>query len=71
MFNPRRHPSGRPVRAEEKPKRYESIFRCPLEEPAIPRLRKPATGRSLCDAIGFHHLYVDEVEGSWARKKGK
>ena len=47
------HPSGRPIRARAAPKSAMSVWRCPLDQPATPRLR-PSAKVSLVDAIGYH-----------------
>lgn len=61
-----KHPSGRPIR---KPvvKRSEPVWHCPLTEPAVPRLRKPAKG-PVADAIGFQIIGEKCFDDSYARR---
>jgi hypothetical protein len=53
------HPSGRPVRVDEKKSR-EVRWNCPLEQPATPRLRPKIF--ALADAVGYHR--VQEHDGT-------
>jgi hypothetical protein len=69
----RPHPSGRPVRKELRPKRAEGIWRCPLIEPLVPRLRKDFSRfapEPVADAIGFIPVPEHDPETwTWAKRK--
>ena len=50
------HPSGHPVR-QYPVKKSQSIWRCPLEGAATPRLRQKPQNHVQADAIGFQQVY--------------
>lgn len=59
MKEPRRHPSGRPVR-EDVTEKGHGFYRIPPDEPLTPGLRP---GRNRTSAIGFHlNIRPDEED---------
>lgn len=59
MKEPRKHPSGRPIREDIEERRL-GFYRLPPDEPLTPGLRP---GRRRTEAIGFHvHIPRDEEE---------
>lgn len=55
-MNGKKHPSGRPIRKDEK--KNLSIYRNPGIGPLVPRLQLPQPK----DAIGFHHFVIKDEE---------
>ena len=63
-----KHPSGRPVRRDQKKSRIQ-VWNVPNYGSVLPRFQTQNPSRPLADAIGFHQIPRYDFEGSWAKRK--